>query len=77
MVKVKKNTLIGVLVGIILCIGIFCGVNYLIRYANGDTKAQTEAREEMQKLSEEAEKSMNNNSQWYQDELNKYKNEVR
>lgn len=74
--KIKKSTLIGILVGAILCIGICCGLNYLINYANGDTKGQIEAREEMQRLSDEAEESMNNNSQWYQDELNKYKNEA-
>lgn len=70
--KIKKSTLIGIFVGAILCIGICWGVSYLVSYSNGNTRAQIEAQQEMSKLSEEAKKTMNENSQWYQDELDKY-----
>ncbi|MBD5306626.1 MAG: hypothetical protein HDS14_03230 [Bacteroides sp.] len=74
MKKIKKSTLIGILFAAIVCIGVCWGVSYFIDHINGNTKTQIEAQNEMQKYSEEAENTMNENSQWYQDELEKYKN---
>ena len=71
--KIKKSTLIGILFAAIVCIGVCWGMSYFIDHINGNTKAQIEAQNEMQKYSEEAENTMNENSQWYQDQLEKYK----
>ena len=71
--QIKKRTMIGILFAVIVCFSVCWGVSYLIDHINGNTKAQIDAQNEMQKYSEEAENTMNENSKWYQDQLEKYK----
>lgn len=50
------------------------GVYKLFQFVNGNTEAQILAQQEMAKRSAEATSAMINNSQWYKEQLNKFKN---
>lgn len=50
------------------------GVYKLFQFVNGNTEAQILAQQQMAKQSEEATRAMISNSQWYQEQLNKFKN---
>lgn len=50
------------------------GVYKLFQFVNGNTESQILAQQEMAKRSAEATSAMINNSQWYKEQLNKFKN---
>lgn len=50
------------------------GIYKLFQFVNGNTEAQIPAQQEMAKRSAEATSAMINNSQWYKEQLNKFKN---
>ena len=69
--KIKKSTLIGILLAAIVCIGVCWGVSYFIDHINGNTKAQIEARKRANEAADKTTKELNKAAQWYNDELNK------
>lgn len=69
--KIKKSTLIGVLIVGILCVGIYWGVSYFMDHINGNTKSQIEARKRANEAADKTTEELNNAAQWYNDELNK------
>lgn len=50
------------------------GVYKLFQFVNGNTEAQILAQQQMAKQSEEAARAMISNSQWYKEQLDKFKN---
>ena len=64
-----------VIIPIILVLLFVYFIYKTIQYANGDTDAQREALEQMKEASERAAQATRENSQWYQDELDKFKRE--
>lgn len=50
------------------------GVYKLFQFVNGNTEAQILAQQQMAKQSEEATRAMISNSQWYKEQLDKFKN---
>lgn len=50
------------------------GVYKLFQFVNGNTEAQILAQQQMAKQSEEASRAMISNSQWYKEQLDKFKN---
>lgn len=64
-----------VIIPIILVLLFVYFIYKTIQYANGDTNAQREALEQMKEASERATQATRENSQWYQDELDKFKRE--
>ena len=50
------------------------GVYKLFQFVNGNTEAQILAQQQMSKQSEEAARAMISNSQWYKEQLDKFKN---
>lgn len=70
---------IGFLVNpITLAIGAFGALGFgaykLFQFVNGNTEAQILAQQQMAKQSEEATRAMISNSQWYKEQLDKFKN---
>lgn len=68
---IKKIVIGGI--GVILLLAIGYGIYTFVQYANGNTPAQIEARECMQEAADKADKSVSENLQWYQDQIDKFK----
>ena len=64
-----------IIIPVILLLLLAYFISKTIQYANGDTEAQREAIERMKEASERAAQATRENSQWYQDELDKFKHE--
>lgn len=67
--KTSTNRIIIGGIGIILLYAIGYGVYTLVQHVNGNTSAQIEARRRMQEASEQADKALYENTQWYRDQM--------
>lgn len=57
MKKVSKSTWVFLLIGIVVLIGVCCGVNHFINHINGTTKEQIESRERAIKAADQTDRA--------------------
>lgn len=65
--KITKGSWVALSIGLIILIGICCGVNYFINKINGTTEAQIEARKRANEAADQTTRELTKEGQWYQE----------